>query len=74
MKVFKDIMSGEEMVSDSYPNQEIFGGAALEVRSRLITKKINEDFGISGKTYTPSFTSMHPFFQCESLNHVYSKH
>lgn len=49
MKVWKDILSGDEMVSDSYPFAELFDGVALEVKSRLITKKENEDFGIGGK-------------------------
>lgn len=48
MKVWKDILSGDEMVSDSYPHEEAFDGAALKVKSRLISKKANEDFGIAG--------------------------
>jgi hypothetical protein len=50
MKVWKDIISGDEMVSDSYPQVETFDGACIEVKSRLLTKKANEDFGISGKS------------------------
>ena len=49
MKVWKDIISGDEMVSDSYPQQLTMEDACLEVRSRLLTKKANEDFGIAGK-------------------------
>lgn len=49
MKVWKDLISGDEMVSDSYPQTEIMEGACLEVKSRLLTKKANEDFGIGGK-------------------------
>ena len=49
MRVFKDVISGDEMVSDSYPNNLIFEDACLEVKSRLISKKANEDFGISCK-------------------------
>ena len=49
MKVWKDILSGDEMVSDSYPQDVLFNGAALEVKSKLLTKKANEDFGIAGK-------------------------
>lgn len=52
MKVWKDILSGDEFVSDSYPFVELFDGACLEVKSRLITKKENEDFGIGGKIFT----------------------
>ena len=36
------------MVSDSYPYITSFEDAALEVKSRLLTKKANEDFGIAG--------------------------
>jgi hypothetical protein len=50
MKIWKDIISGDEMVSDSYPSSELFDGACLEVKSRLLTKKANEDFGIVGNT------------------------
>ena len=39
------------MVSDSYPHQMLFDDACLEVRSRLITRKANEDFGIGGKQH-----------------------
>jgi hypothetical protein len=49
MKVWIDILSGDEMVSDSYPYTEAFDGACLEVKSRLISKNANEDFGIGGK-------------------------
>lgn len=46
MKVWKDIISGDEMVSDSYPHELTFEDACLQVKSRLISKKANEDFGI----------------------------
>ena len=49
MKVWIDILSGDEMVSDSYPYEETFDGACLEVKSRLLTKNANDDFGIGGK-------------------------
>ncbi len=49
MKVWIDIMSGDEMTSDSYPYTETFEGACLEVKSKLLTKNANEDFGIGGK-------------------------
>ncbi len=48
MKVWKDILSGDEMVSDSYKYSTSFEDAALEVKSRLVTKG-HEDFGISGR-------------------------
>lgn len=47
MKVWLDIISGDEMTSDSYPYTSTFDDACLEVKSKLLTKKANEDFGIS---------------------------
>jgi hypothetical protein len=47
MRVWKDVLSGDEMISDSYPQKLVFEDAALEVKSRLVTKKKNEDFGVS---------------------------
>ena len=47
MKVWKDILSGDEMVSDSYPYSTSFEDACLEVRSKLVTKNSNENYGIS---------------------------
>lgn len=52
MRVYKDIISGDEMVSDSYPNTLVFEDAALEVKSRLISKKANDDFGIGCKWHS----------------------
>ncbi len=49
MKVWMDILSGDEMVSDSYPQTLIFEDAGLEVKSRLVTKNANDDYGIGGK-------------------------
>lgn len=46
MKVWKDILSGDEMVSDSYPYTTSFDGACLEVKSKLTTKQ-EGDYGIS---------------------------
>ena len=45
MLVWKDILSGDEMVSDSYPHKLTMGDACLEVKAKMITKG-NEDFGI----------------------------
>ena len=64
MKVWKDILSGDEFVSDSYPYAELFDGACLEVKSRLITKKENEDFGIGGKQHYEKRDNNHCFSQC----------
>ena len=52
MKVWKDIISGDEMVSDSYPQTITFEDVCLEVKSRLVSKKGNEDFGIGGRLFT----------------------
>lgn len=49
MKVWKDIISGDEMVSDSYPHTLIFEDACLEVKSRLVPKNKNDNFGIACK-------------------------
>ena len=45
VKVFLDIVTGDEMVSDGYPNKEVYNGAGLEVQGRL-TIKGQEDLGI----------------------------
>ena len=50
MRVWKDIISGDEMVSDSYPFTEVYDGAGLEVKARYLTKKANEDFGVAANT------------------------
>ncbi len=57
MKVWKDIMSGDEMVSDSYASTLTFEDACLEVKSRLVSKNKNDDFGIGGTTNTHYLTS-----------------
>ena len=46
MKVWKDLISGDEMVSDSYPHVELFDGACLEVKARY-AKKGNEQIAIA---------------------------
>ena len=46
MKVWTDLFSGDEMVSDSYPHKITYEEACLEVKSRLVTKGA-EDFGIA---------------------------
>ena len=48
--MWKDIISGDEMISDSYTMKLVFEDAALEVKSRLVTKKANEDFGVSNNS------------------------
>ena len=38
MKVWKDVFSGDEMVSDSYPHKLIFNDACLEVKAKFVPK------------------------------------
>lgn len=38
MKVFKDLISGDELCSDSYPHQLIYDDACLEVKARYVKK------------------------------------
>ena len=52
MKVWFDILSGAKMVSDAFPCTESFEGACLEVKSKLLSKNSNDDFGIGGKLNT----------------------
>jgi hypothetical protein len=42
MKVWIDLISGDEMVSDSYPHSVTFDGAGLEVKARYRTKGIDQ--------------------------------
>ena len=51
MKVWMDILSGDEMVSDSYPYSTSFDDACLEVKSKLITKNANDNFGIASMIF-----------------------
>ena len=50
MRVWKDILSGDEMVSDSYPYAEVFDGAGLEVKATYVSKNENESFGLKANT------------------------
>lgn len=47
MKVWIDLFSGDEMVSDSYKSQMLFNDACLEVQAKFITKG-NEQVDIGG--------------------------
>lgn len=38
MRIFMDIITGAEVLSDSYPMTLLFDGAACEVQSSLIAK------------------------------------
>lgn len=46
MKVFKDIISGDEFASDSYPHTVTYNGACLEVKARY-TKKGSDQIAIA---------------------------
>ena len=46
VKVFKDIVTGDEMVSDGYPHEMICNGAGLQVQGRLMIKGV-EDGGVA---------------------------
>ena len=50
MRVWKDIISGDEMLSDSFPITTLYDDAALEAKARFVTKKENEDCGIAANT------------------------
>ena len=47
MKVWIDLFSGDEMVSDSYKSQMLFNDACLEVKAKFVTKCDN--IQIAGK-------------------------
>jgi hypothetical protein len=42
MKVWIDIISGDEMVSDSYPHTPVFNNAGLEVKAKYRTKGVEQ--------------------------------
>ena len=42
MKIFYDVFSNEEIVSDSYKMVETFNGAIVEVKAKFIVKKEGE--------------------------------
>ena len=44
MLVWKDILTGDEMISDSYKYAYIYEGACLEVKAKMVSKG-GEDFG-----------------------------
>ena len=48
MKVWIDVFSGDEMVSDSYKYQFLFNGVALEVKAKFVTKG-SDNIKIAGK-------------------------
>lgn len=38
MKVFYDVLTDDELLSDSYKSEQVFDGTGLEVRARLVVK------------------------------------
>jgi len=57
MKVWIDLLSGDEMVSDSYPHTVEFDNTILVVKSRLVTKG-QEDFGIGNSKINNLFKAI----------------
>ena len=55
MKVWIDLLSGDEMVSDSYKMSTLYNDACLEVKAKFITVK-DDDCGVANNDgkYTPS--------------------
>ena len=38
MKVFKDVISGDEFFSDSFPHEIVFEGAGIQAMAKYVTK------------------------------------
>jgi hypothetical protein len=38
MKIFQDLFTGDELISDSYKFTEVFEGVGAEVKSRMVVK------------------------------------
>jgi mannose/fructose/N-acetylgalactosamine-specific phosphotransferase system component IIB len=49
MKVWIDLLSGDEMISDSYKQQFLFNDACLEVKAKMITVKDSVQIACDGK-------------------------
>lgn len=46
MKIFQDVFSGAELISDSYPMAEVYDGVIYEVKSNMLVKgEENIDIG-----------------------------
>ncbi len=46
MRIFEDLITGAEVISDSYPMTLLCDGAACEVQSRMVVKgDVNVDVG-----------------------------
>ena len=42
MRVWVDLFSGDEMVSDSYKQELVFGDAGLQVKGKYVTKGVDK--------------------------------
>eukprot|EP01004_Peranema_trichophorum_P009614 NODE_8361_length_685_cov_89.578292_g7739_i0.p1 GENE.NODE_8361_length_685_cov_89.578292_g7739_i0~~NODE_8361_length_685_cov_89.578292_g7739_i0.p1 ORF type:complete len:171 (-),score=35.65 NODE_8361_length_685_cov_89.578292_g7739_i0:118-630(-) len=52
MRIFRDIVSGDELFSDSLPMKEIQDGAVFEVQAKYITISTENDFDIGANNST----------------------
>ena len=50
MRVWTDVFSGDEMLSDSYKLAELHDGACLEVKAKYVTKK-SDYVAIAGMSF-----------------------
>ena len=50
MRVWKDIISGDEMITDAFTITTLYDDAALEAKARFVSKKENDDCGIAANT------------------------
>jgi len=48
MKIFRDLLSGDELVTDAFSVKETFNGTVLEVEAKYITLNAENDFNIGG--------------------------
>lgn len=55
MKVWIDLFSGDEMISDSYKMEKLFNDSCLEVKAKFIT--ISDDVGIPSNDGKSQFLS-----------------
>lgn len=46
MKVWKDIFTGDAMVSNDYKHKEVFQTAGLEVKAKILTHFPHDSHGI----------------------------
>ena len=54
MKLYLDLFSGAELVSDSYPSEEIYDGVGLEVKSNMLVKgDVDVDIGCGNAFNNP---------------------